>query len=240
MRDRQRPGPDAVPRHQPRHAAAAELPRVRAQGAPAAAARCSASRARSARSLGSFSTVDLAIALADALPSGLYTGSGIEELRRARCSPTRTAPTTSACCSNELYLAATDLDTCERIVLGAEGWDDVPISDRRARLDRAADGLRAHRGQGPRAGRRRHRLDHQPRHRGRGGREVHRRRQPARARSSTTSRSRSRRCSARARAASRTWASRRSATRRSSCSPTSACTRWRATGRSATRASTSS
>ena len=30
--------------------------------------------------------------------------------------------------SNELYLAATDLDTCERIVFGAEGWDDVPIS----------------------------------------------------------------------------------------------------------------
>src|SRR3712207_6716775 len=28
----------------------------------------------------------------------------------------------------ELYLAATDLDTCERIVLGAEGWDDVTIS----------------------------------------------------------------------------------------------------------------
>ena len=28
----------------------------------------------------------------------------------------------------ELYLAATDLDTCERIVLGGEGWDDVPIS----------------------------------------------------------------------------------------------------------------
>ena len=29
---------------------------------------------------------------------------------------------------NELYLAATDLDTCERIVFGAEDWDDVPIS----------------------------------------------------------------------------------------------------------------
>src|SRR3954451_3171100 len=29
---------------------------------------------------------------------------------------------------NELYLAATDLDTCERIVFGADGWDDVPIS----------------------------------------------------------------------------------------------------------------
>ena len=48
------------------------------------------------RSLGSFSPVDLAIAIADALPSGLYTGSGIEEYVR-RSSPTRTAPTTSAC-----------------------------------------------------------------------------------------------------------------------------------------------
>ena len=29
---------------------------------------------------------------------------------------------------NELFLTATDLDTCERIVLGGEDWDDVPIS----------------------------------------------------------------------------------------------------------------
>ena len=29
---------------------------------------------------------------------------------------------------HELYLAATDLDTCERIVFGANDWDDVPIS----------------------------------------------------------------------------------------------------------------
>ena len=43
----------------------------------------------------------------------------------------------------ELYLAATDLDTCERIVFGADGWDDVPISTRGARLDGAADGLQA-------------------------------------------------------------------------------------------------
>ena len=28
----------------------------------------------------------------------------------------------------ELYLTATDLDTCERIVFGEEGWQDVPIS----------------------------------------------------------------------------------------------------------------
>ena len=84
-----------------------------------------------ARSLGrglrSFSPVDLAIAVADALPSGLYTGSGIEEyVRTVLSDPDRTDD--FRLLQNELYLAATDLDTCERIVLGAEGWDDVPIS----------------------------------------------------------------------------------------------------------------
>ena len=79
------------------------------------------------RSLGSLSTVDLAIALADALPSGIYTGSGIEEyVRTVLSDPDRTDD--FRLLQNELYLAATDLDTCERIVLGAEGWDDVPIS----------------------------------------------------------------------------------------------------------------
>jgi NTE family protein len=79
------------------------------------------------RSLGSFSTVDLAIALADALPSGMYSGKGIEEyLRTVLSDPDRTDD--FRLLQNELYLAATDLDTCERIVLGAEGWDDVPIS----------------------------------------------------------------------------------------------------------------
>ena len=28
----------------------------------------------------------------------------------------------------ELYITATDLDTCERIVFGEDGWSDVPIS----------------------------------------------------------------------------------------------------------------
>jgi NTE family protein len=79
------------------------------------------------RSLGSFSTVDLAMALAEALPSGLYTGSGIEDyVRTVLSDPDRTDD--FRLLQNELYLAATDLDTCERIVLGAEGWDDVPIS----------------------------------------------------------------------------------------------------------------
>ena len=98
---------------------------------------------------------------------------------------------------NELYLAATDLDTCERIVLGAEGWDDVPIS----LAVRASTALpmvyKPVKVQRPRAGRRRHRLDHEPRHRRRGGREVHRRRQPARALRQRLHAARSRRCWAR-------------------------------------------
>ncbi|HZB78120.1 MAG TPA: patatin-like phospholipase family protein [Solirubrobacteraceae bacterium] len=80
-----------------------------------------------ARSLGTLSTVDLAIALAEALPSGLYDGSGVEEyVRTVLSDPDRTDDFRGL--RNELYLAATDLDTCERLVLGAEGWDDIPIS----------------------------------------------------------------------------------------------------------------
>ena len=70
------------------------------------------------RALPRLSTVDLAIALADLLPSGLYTGSGIEEYMRTVLSdPDRTDDFREL--GSELYLAATDLDTCERIVLGA-------------------------------------------------------------------------------------------------------------------------
>lgn len=79
------------------------------------------------RTLPRLSAVDLALALADLLPSGLYTGSGIEEyVRSALSDPDRTDDFRELAC--ELYLAATDLDTCERIVLGGPGWDDVPIS----------------------------------------------------------------------------------------------------------------
>ncbi len=79
------------------------------------------------RDLGQISAVDLAVGLAEALPSGLYSGQGIERYVRTILSdPDRTND--FRLLPNELYLAATDLDTCERIVLGAEGWDDVPIS----------------------------------------------------------------------------------------------------------------
>jgi NTE family protein len=79
------------------------------------------------RNLRALSPVDLAIALAEALPSGLYTGAGIERyVRTVLADPDRTDD--FRLLQTELYLAATDLDTCERIVFGAEGWDDVPIS----------------------------------------------------------------------------------------------------------------
>jgi predicted acylesterase/phospholipase RssA len=79
------------------------------------------------RSLGAISAVDLVLALGDALPSGIYTGEGLERyLREALAGDGRTDD--FRLLQNELYLVATDLDTCERIVLGAEGWDDIPIS----------------------------------------------------------------------------------------------------------------
>jgi NTE family protein len=80
-----------------------------------------------ARTLGSFSAMDLILALGDALPSGIYTGKGVEEyLHGVLSEDGRTDD--FRLLEHELYLAATDLDTCERIVLGAEGWDDIPIS----------------------------------------------------------------------------------------------------------------
>ena len=67
------------------------------------------------------------VGLAEALPSGLYSGEGIERYVRTILSdPDRTDD--FRLLAERAYLAATDLDTCERIVFGAEDWDDVPIS----------------------------------------------------------------------------------------------------------------
>jgi NTE family protein len=80
-----------------------------------------------ARDLGQVSAVDIVVGLAGALPSGLYTGDGVEQyVRRILSDPDRTDD--FRLLAKELYIAATDLDTCERIVLGAADWDDVPIS----------------------------------------------------------------------------------------------------------------
>ncbi len=77
--------------------------------------------------IGELSAIDIGVGLAEALPTGLYSGSGIEEYvadvlaAAGRSNDFRLL-------ERELYLAATDLDTCERIVFGEDGWGDVPIS----------------------------------------------------------------------------------------------------------------
>jgi len=77
--------------------------------------------------IGSVSLMDLLIGLAEGLPSGVYDGSGLERyLDEVLGDPDRTNDFRML--QNELYLTATDLDTCERVVLGDEDWDDVPIS----------------------------------------------------------------------------------------------------------------
>jgi NTE family protein len=73
------------------------------------------------------SAMDVALGLADSLPSGIYTGSGVEDYVRGVLSdPDRTDDFRGL--EKELYLTATDLDTCERIVFGSDEWRDVPIS----------------------------------------------------------------------------------------------------------------
>ena len=77
--------------------------------------------------LGSISAMDVVLGLSEALPKGFYSGSGMEKyVRTVLSDPDRTDDFRML--ERELYLAATDLDTCERVVFGAEGWDDVAIS----------------------------------------------------------------------------------------------------------------
>ena len=79
----------------------------------------------------------------------------------------------------ELYLTATDLDTCERVILGEGEWSDVPISkavECSTALPIVYEPVDLKGRQLVDGG---HPLDHQRRHRGRARRQVHRRRQPA-------------------------------------------------------------
>jgi NTE family protein len=77
--------------------------------------------------VGQVSAMDLVLGLAEGLPAGVYSSKGIERyLRTVLGEEGRTDDFRAL--AGQLYIAATDLDTCERIVFGAEGWDDVPIS----------------------------------------------------------------------------------------------------------------
>ena len=79
------------------------------------------------RQRGQLSLMDVLLGLAEGLPSGAYTGAGIESyLHKVLSEPGRTDDFGEL--RRELYLTATDLDTCERVVFGQDGLRDVPIS----------------------------------------------------------------------------------------------------------------
>src|SRR5439155_8028654 len=73
------------------------------------------------------SVMDILTGLAEALPAGIYTGAGVEKYIREILADADLTDDFRLV-EPELYLTATDLDTCERIVFGASGWEDVPIS----------------------------------------------------------------------------------------------------------------
>jgi predicted acylesterase/phospholipase RssA len=82
---------------------------------------------RSLARIGELSAIDVGVGLAEALPTGLYSGAGLDDYVAGvladggRVNDFRLL-------ERELYLTATDLDTCERIVFGEDAWRDVPIS----------------------------------------------------------------------------------------------------------------
>jgi NTE family protein len=83
--------------------------------------------ARSLLRMGQFSAMDIGVGMAEALPTGFYSGSGIADYIAAALRESGRVDDFRLL-DHELYLTATDLDTCERIVFGEEGWNDVPIS----------------------------------------------------------------------------------------------------------------
>src|SRR6476620_9185697 len=75
---------------------------------------------RSLARLGELSAIDIGVGLAEALPTGLYSGSGLSEyVEQALADGGRVND--FRLLDPELYLTATDLDTCERIVFGEQG-----------------------------------------------------------------------------------------------------------------------
>jgi len=82
---------------------------------------------RSLSRMGDFSAIDIGVGLADALPTGFYANGGVADYVAGALSEDGRLDDFRLL-DKELYLTATDLDTCERIVFGEEGWNDVPIS----------------------------------------------------------------------------------------------------------------
>lgn len=79
--------------------------------------------------LGDVSMIDIGYGLAEALPTGMYSNSGIAKYVREVLATQGVIDSFDAL-QRDLYLTATDLDSGERVVLGdSEGdWPDIPIS----------------------------------------------------------------------------------------------------------------
>ena len=80
-----------------------------------------------AANIGEVSMVDLVMGLAEGLPSGIYSNRGLDRyMAEVLSDPDRSNDFREL--DGELLLTATDVDTCERLVLGSGEWADVPIS----------------------------------------------------------------------------------------------------------------
>jgi NTE family protein len=77
--------------------------------------------------IGEVSAMDVGVGLAEGLPPGIYSGRGVHDyLEEVLSDPDRSND--FRLLERELYVTATDLDTCERIILGEGDWADVPIA----------------------------------------------------------------------------------------------------------------
>ena len=80
-----------------------------------------------AANFGEVSMVDVAMGIAEGLPTGVYNNRGLERyMAEVLADPDRTNDFREL--EQELLLTATDVDTCERLVLGRDEFEDVPIS----------------------------------------------------------------------------------------------------------------
>jgi hypothetical protein len=80
-----------------------------------------------AANLGEVSMVDVVMGIAEGLPTGIYNNRGLDRyMAEVLADPDRTNDFRQL--EQELLLTATDVDTCERLVLGQGEWADVPIS----------------------------------------------------------------------------------------------------------------
>ncbi|MCW2949353.1 MAG: patatin-like phospholipase family protein, partial [Thermoleophilia bacterium] len=91
---------------------------------PFTAARITKDIAMNVRNL---SLVDALAMLADLAPGGFYSLDGMSELLERQLRGDGWTNDFREL-QKELYIVATDLDTCDPVVFGDDGWDDVPIS----------------------------------------------------------------------------------------------------------------